>query len=69
MARWAPSPHGAQPWRVVVLTRPEAKRALAEAMGDRPPENKDSGDANRHPRYLRRVVNEGKTDAGHRRMT
>jgi PPOX class probable F420-dependent enzyme len=33
-ARWAPSPHGAQPWRFVVLTRPEAKRTLAEAMGD-----------------------------------
>jgi PPOX class probable F420-dependent enzyme len=33
-ARWAPSPHGAQPWRFVVLTRSEAKRALAEAMGD-----------------------------------
>jgi PPOX class probable F420-dependent enzyme len=33
-ARWAPSPHGAQPWRFVVLTRREAKRALAEAMGD-----------------------------------
>jgi coenzyme F420-0:L-glutamate ligase/coenzyme F420-1:gamma-L-glutamate ligase len=33
-ARWAPSPHGAQPWRFVVLTRPAAKRALAEAMGD-----------------------------------
>ena len=33
-ARWAPSPHGVQPWRFVVLTRPEAKRALAEAMGD-----------------------------------
>ena len=33
-ARWAPSPHGAQPWRFVVLTRPEAKRALAQAMGD-----------------------------------
>jgi len=33
-ARWAPSPHGAQPWRFVALTRPEAKRALAEAMGD-----------------------------------
>ncbi len=32
-ARWAPSPHGAQPWRFVVLTRPEAKRQLAEAMG------------------------------------
>jgi PPOX class probable F420-dependent enzyme len=33
-ARWAPSPHGAQPWRFVVLTRGEAKRALARAMGD-----------------------------------
>jgi coenzyme F420-0:L-glutamate ligase / coenzyme F420-1:gamma-L-glutamate ligase len=33
-ARWAPSPHGAQPWRFVVLTRLEAKRTLAEAMGD-----------------------------------
>jgi coenzyme F420-0:L-glutamate ligase/coenzyme F420-1:gamma-L-glutamate ligase len=33
-ARWAPSPHGAQPWRFVVLTRPEVKRALAAAMGD-----------------------------------
>jgi F420 biosynthesis protein FbiB-like protein len=33
-ARWSPSPHGAQPWRFVVLTRPEAKRALAEAMGE-----------------------------------
>jgi hypothetical protein len=33
-ARWAPSPHGAQPWRFLVLTRPEAKRTLAEAMGD-----------------------------------
>jgi len=33
-ARWAPSPHGVQPWRFVVLTRPEAKRQLAEAMGE-----------------------------------
>jgi coenzyme F420-0:L-glutamate ligase/coenzyme F420-1:gamma-L-glutamate ligase len=33
-ARWAPSPHGAQPWRFVVLTRPKAKRTLADAMGD-----------------------------------
>ncbi len=32
--RWAPSPHGRLPWRFVVLTRPAAKRALAEAMGD-----------------------------------
>jgi len=32
--RWAPSPHGRQPWRFVVLTRPAAKQALAEAMGD-----------------------------------
>jgi PPOX class probable F420-dependent enzyme len=33
-ARWAPSPHGAQPWRFIVLTRPQAKRALAQTMGD-----------------------------------
>lgn len=33
-ARWAPSPHGRQPWRFVVLTRDEPKRRLAEAMGD-----------------------------------
>ncbi|MCL6541931.1 MAG: nitroreductase family protein [Roseiflexus sp.] len=32
-ARWAPSPHGRQPWRFVVLTRAEPKRILAEAMG------------------------------------
>ena len=32
--RWAPSPHGRQPWRFVVLTRLAAKRELAEAMGD-----------------------------------
>ena len=31
-AGWAPSPHGAQPWRFVVLTRAEAKEKLAEAM-------------------------------------
>lgn len=32
-ARWAPSPHGRQPWRFAVLTRPEPKARLAEAMG------------------------------------
>ncbi len=32
-ARWAPSPHGAQPWRFIVLTRPEVKEKLAQAMG------------------------------------
>jgi PPOX class probable F420-dependent enzyme len=31
-ARWAPSPHGAQPWRFVVLTRAEPKERLADAM-------------------------------------
>ena len=31
---WAPSPHGRQPWRFAVLTRPEAKVLLANAMGD-----------------------------------
>jgi coenzyme F420-0:L-glutamate ligase / coenzyme F420-1:gamma-L-glutamate ligase len=33
-ARWAPSPHGRQPWRFVVLTRPEPKLQLADRMGD-----------------------------------
>jgi coenzyme F420-0:L-glutamate ligase / coenzyme F420-1:gamma-L-glutamate ligase len=32
-ARWAPSPHGRQPWRFVVLTRQEPKRLLADRMG------------------------------------
>ena len=32
-ARWAPSPHGRQPWRFVVLTRPEPKERLAAVMG------------------------------------
>jgi len=32
--RWAPSPHGRQPWRFAVLTREERKRGLADAMGD-----------------------------------
>ncbi|HET9980615.1 MAG TPA: TIGR03668 family PPOX class F420-dependent oxidoreductase [Ktedonobacterales bacterium] len=32
-ARWAPSPHGRQPWRFVVLTRDAPKQALADAMG------------------------------------
>jgi coenzyme F420-0:L-glutamate ligase / coenzyme F420-1:gamma-L-glutamate ligase len=31
-AGWAPSPHGAQPWRFVVITRPELKERLSEAM-------------------------------------
>jgi F420 biosynthesis protein FbiB-like protein len=31
-AAWAPSPHGTQPWRFVVLTRQERKQQLAEAM-------------------------------------
>ena len=33
-ARWAPSPHGRQPWRFAVLTHAEPKLRLAEAMGD-----------------------------------
>ncbi len=32
-ARWAPSPHGRQPWRFVVLTRQEPKQVLADSMG------------------------------------
>jgi coenzyme F420-0:L-glutamate ligase / coenzyme F420-1:gamma-L-glutamate ligase len=31
-ARWAPSPHGAQPWRFVVISRPSAREQLAAAM-------------------------------------
>lgn len=31
---WAPSPHGRQPWRFAVLTRPAMKQRLALAMGD-----------------------------------
>lgn len=33
-ARWAPSPHGRQPWRFALVTRPELKARLAAAMGD-----------------------------------
>lgn len=33
-ARWAPSPHGRQPWRFVVLTRQESKTRLADYMGE-----------------------------------
>jgi coenzyme F420-0:L-glutamate ligase/coenzyme F420-1:gamma-L-glutamate ligase len=33
-ARWAPSPHGRQPWRFAVLTQPKPKARLAEHMGE-----------------------------------
>lgn len=33
-AIWAPSPHGRQPWRFVVITGAEHKERLALAMGD-----------------------------------
>ena len=33
-ARWAPSPHGRQPWRFAVLRREETKERLADAMGE-----------------------------------
>ncbi|HJT59262.1 MAG TPA: nitroreductase family protein [Ktedonobacteraceae bacterium] len=33
-ARWAPSPHGRQPWRFVVLTQQAIKAQLAEDMGE-----------------------------------
>jgi PPOX class probable F420-dependent enzyme len=32
--RWAPSPHGRQPWRFAVITKDETKERLAEAMGE-----------------------------------
>ena len=33
-ARWAPSPHGTQPWRFAVVTNRETKERLADAMGE-----------------------------------
>jgi coenzyme F420-0:L-glutamate ligase/coenzyme F420-1:gamma-L-glutamate ligase len=33
-ARWAPSPHGRMPWRFAVITQPETKARLADAMGE-----------------------------------
>ncbi len=32
-ARWAPSPHGRQPWRFAVVRKDETKARLADAMG------------------------------------
>jgi coenzyme F420-0:L-glutamate ligase/coenzyme F420-1:gamma-L-glutamate ligase len=32
--RWAPSPHGRQPWRFAVILKEETKDRLAEAMGE-----------------------------------
>lgn len=32
--RWAPSPHGTQPWRFAVLTKLEEKTRLADAMAE-----------------------------------
>jgi len=34
-ARWAPSPHGRQPWRFVVVETAAAKERLASAMGEK----------------------------------
>jgi coenzyme F420-0:L-glutamate ligase/coenzyme F420-1:gamma-L-glutamate ligase len=34
LARWAPSPHNAQPWRFTIL-RPTARERLAHAMAER----------------------------------
>lgn len=33
-AGWAPSPHGSQPWRFVVVEAETRRRALADAMSD-----------------------------------
>src|SRR5260370_8547627 len=38
-ARWAPSPHGRQPWRFAEITRPQLKELLAERMGAPPQRN------------------------------
>lgn len=32
-ARWAPSPHGSQPWRFAVVTNAETKARLSDRMG------------------------------------
>src|SRR5918995_897975 len=32
--RWAPSPHGSQPWRFAVITRAETRERLAATMGE-----------------------------------
>ena len=32
--RWAPSPHGTQPWRFAVVTKEETRERLAGAMGE-----------------------------------
>ncbi|HYI26046.1 MAG TPA: nitroreductase family protein [Thermomicrobiales bacterium] len=34
MAGWAPSPHGTQPWRFVIIERQQDRSRLAEAMAD-----------------------------------
>jgi PPOX class probable F420-dependent enzyme len=33
-ARWAPSPHGRQPWRFAVVRKAQTKERLADAMGE-----------------------------------
>jgi PPOX class probable F420-dependent enzyme len=33
-ARWAPSPHGRQPWRFAVVRKAQTKEWLADAMGE-----------------------------------
>ena len=33
-ARWAPSPHGRQPWRFAVITQEGTKARVAQAMGE-----------------------------------
>jgi F420 biosynthesis protein FbiB-like protein len=35
LACWAPSAHNRQPWRFAVLTQPDDKARLAQAMGER----------------------------------
>jgi coenzyme F420-0:L-glutamate ligase/coenzyme F420-1:gamma-L-glutamate ligase len=35
LAVWAPSAHNRQPWRFAVVTTPETRRELAQAMGKR----------------------------------
>ena len=60
-ARWAPSPHGAQPWRFAVLTQPALKERLSDAMAAEWMRNleMDGGD---------REATEGRARASHARI-
>jgi coenzyme F420-0:L-glutamate ligase / coenzyme F420-1:gamma-L-glutamate ligase len=60
-ARWAPSPHGRQPWRFAVITKEETKQRLAGAMGE-------EWRANLEMDGQRAEVVEKRLEASHRRL-